>query len=79
MLQVGPYLVDTPGQLGLETQIPRASGPGSRVPPPSLLFPGPAMCHLQGWGRRPCRHTRLQSSRKLGRSLSVGWKLMRSE
>lgn len=44
---------------------------------PSFPCPGPAPLptpRLRGHSR-----TRLQSSRKLGRSLSVGWKLMRSE
>lgn len=57
-------------------QWPQGQREGSLNPP--LLHARPTTCHLQGRGR-PCHRTRLQSSRKLGRSLSVGWKLMRSE
>lgn len=75
VLQVGPHLVDAPGQLGLQgAEMRVASGPHL---PHWLPCPGPALLptpRLQGHSS-----TRLQSSRKLGRSLSVGWKLMRSE
>lgn len=75
VLQVGPHLVDAPGQLGLQgAEMRVASRP---LLPRWLSCPRPAPLptpRLQGHSS-----TRLQSSRKLGRSLSVGWKLMRSE
>lgn len=73
--------MDASGQLGLETaEMPVASQSGRRAQPSLPPFLGPAIqLPLGVEGHRPCHHTRLQSSRKLGRSLSVGWKLMRSE